>query len=409
MDDTARHLDIRRRRQRALHFLEDREQFPRRQNVRVEVNLQRTDTRRHLDDTFESPRFERRHHRMGAETQREVEDDGAIFDKNIVVTRTPVGNFRLEVANPAKNRVFPLRLPGKRRCGPHKRLHPCFLHTPKLARLRFGDPVETHFVTRLQLAELPEFRFGKRRRTDEAAEARPVGAENDRHVAREIDRTDGIGIVMNIGGMKTRLATILARPLGLRPDQAHARARRIVVNLVRSVEQRLDILVEKEIRRTMWPVKRGDLPFACQRHTGRMGELHRHSRRDGAFLCNAQHIARLQGACAMPAEAAEGERGSRAKIARCVESVSNGKIGALPGALDLAKRERLSALHLECLPEGNGVIVKPCFHLRAGKRHRRLATEAERGPFKRHFEGGSVLRIPHQPVRKPMRQGIHRP
>ena len=81
------------------------------------------------------------------------------------------------------------------------------------------------------------------RRADEAAEARSVRAEDDRHVAGEVDRADGIGVVVDVGGMQPRLAAIAPRPVRLRADQPHAGARAVEMHFIFGGEQRFDVVV----------------------------------------------------------------------------------------------------------------------------------------------------------------------
>ena len=49
-------------------------------------------------------------------------------------------------------------------------------------------------------------------RADEAAEARAVGPEDHRHVAGEVHAADGVGVVVDVGRMQSRLAAVVARP-----------------------------------------------------------------------------------------------------------------------------------------------------------------------------------------------------
>ena len=47
---------------------------------------------------------------------------------------------------------------------------------------------------------------------DEAAEARAVGAEDDRHVAGEVDGADGVGVVVDVRRMQAGLAAVACAP-----------------------------------------------------------------------------------------------------------------------------------------------------------------------------------------------------
>ena len=72
----------------------------------------------------------------------------------------------------------------------------------------------------------PSFHRSRRddgRRADEAAEARAVGAEDDRHVAGEVDRADGVGVVVDVRRVQAGLAAVGARPLRLRARPAARR------------------------------------------------------------------------------------------------------------------------------------------------------------------------------------------
>ena len=65
-----------------------------------------------------------------------------------------------------------------------------------------------------------------RDRADEAAEARAVGAEQDRHVAGEVDGADGVGVVVDVRRVQPGLAAVGPRPVGLRADRAGRRCGR---------------------------------------------------------------------------------------------------------------------------------------------------------------------------------------
>src|SRR5260370_252993 len=108
---------------------------------------------------------------------------------------------------------------------------------------------EAHFIARFQLPDLPEIRLDDRHRTNEAAEARTVGAEDHGHVPGEIDRADRIRIVVNIRWMQPGFTAVLARPFRLRPDQAHAGAARVEMDLPLGREELLDIARTEVLRR----------------------------------------------------------------------------------------------------------------------------------------------------------------
>ena len=102
--------------------------------------------------------------------------------------------------------------------------------------------------------------------TDEATERRAVGAEDDRHVAGEIDRADRIGVVVDIRRMQPGLAAVAPRPLRLRADQAHAGAVGIVVDLPRRRSQIIAMSAcVKKVRRAVRAVEHPDRPVVRDR------------------------------------------------------------------------------------------------------------------------------------------------
>jgi len=107
---------------------------------------------------------------------------------------------------------------------------------------------------------LPQIRLNHRGRADEAAQAGAVRAEDDRHVAGEIDRADGIGVVVDVGRMQARFAAVAPRPFRLRADQAHAGAAGVVVHLPVGGEEHLDVGIGEEIRRAVRAVEHADFP-----------------------------------------------------------------------------------------------------------------------------------------------------
>ena len=123
-----------------------------------------------------------------------------------------------------------------------------------------GEALEAHGVAGLELAKLPAFGFDDDGGADEAAEAGAVGAEQDRHVAGEIQRADGVGVVVQVGRMQAGFTAVLTRPLRLRADEAHAGAVRVVMHLPRREENHLDVFVREKIRRAVRAVEHAERP-----------------------------------------------------------------------------------------------------------------------------------------------------
>ena len=148
---------------------------------------------------------------------------------------------------------------------------------------------EPHFVAGLELAELPEIVARHHCRTDETAERRPVRAEQI-GMSPVKSRADGIGIIVDIGGMQSRLAAIQARPFRFGANQAHAGSGGIVVHFVRGREKRVDVVLPEEIRRAVRPVADRKLPVVRK---GRALERRCLDQVSGRAI-EAQRIARLR-------------------------------------------------------------------------------------------------------------------
>ena len=72
--------------------------------------------------------------------------------------------------------------------------------------------LEADAVARRELADLPQIGLDHHERADEPAQRRAVGPEDDRHVAGEVDGPDGVGVVVDVRGVQSRLAAVAPRP-----------------------------------------------------------------------------------------------------------------------------------------------------------------------------------------------------
>ena len=113
-----------------------------------------------------------------AHAQTYVERHRAIFDQEIVV------------ACAAINGVATLSDDGRTRRAPRR------WTCNRIGGARDGRKAQT--VAGLQLTELPKILVRRHGRADEAAQTRSVRPQQDRHVAGEIDRADGVGVVVDI-------------------------------------------------------------------------------------------------------------------------------------------------------------------------------------------------------------------
>ncbi len=133
-----------------------------------------------------------------------------------------------------------------------------------VARPGFVDRHEGDAVTGPELAEFPQLRIDHHDRADETTETRSVGAEDDRHVTGEIHRADRVGVVVQVGRMESRLATVGARPFRLRADEADSGSRRVVVDFPFGGEEGVDVLIEEEIGRAVRAVENSDFPIVSK-------------------------------------------------------------------------------------------------------------------------------------------------
>ncbi|OSN17059.1 hypothetical protein BV360_02746 [Pseudomonas syringae pv. actinidiae] len=125
--------------------------------------------------------------------------------------------------------------------------------------------VKPHPVASFQLPQLPQVRFDDGYRAHEAAQARAVRAEDDRHVTGKIHRANGIRVVVDVGRMQTRLTTVRADPFRLGADQAHAGAAGVEMHLPVGGKERFDIGFGEVFRRGVRAVDHSNLAnlFQC--------------------------------------------------------------------------------------------------------------------------------------------------
>src|SRR4029077_461555 len=109
-----------------------------------------------------------------------------------------------------------------------------------------------------ELADLPEFRLDDASGADETAQARTIRAENDRHVAGEINRSDGIRVIVDVRRVQPGFASVGASPARLRPDETHAGPRGVEMDLPLGGEEHLDVLGREEIGSAVRPVEHPD-------------------------------------------------------------------------------------------------------------------------------------------------------
>src|SRR6202011_3357561 len=172
-------------------------------------------------------------------------------------------------------------------------------------RIIGGQPFEADPIVRPQLAQLPQFRLHQRRRAHETAQRGSVRTEYHRHVAREIDRADGVRIVMDVRWVQPSFAAVAAGPSRLGSDEPNARPIRVVVDFPGFREKGTDVVLGEKVRRTMRAVQHADFPIVGDyRPAVRWDGTGRDRRVPAAYV---QNIARSHGAAAVTAEFSERE------------------------------------------------------------------------------------------------------
>ncbi len=353
------------------------------------------------------------HERVHAHAERDVEGHVAVLDEHVVVAVAAVRDTRARIRGlePADHAVVAVaaRADHLERCA---RVH-------ERRRRRLGDGHEPHGVAGPQLAELPQLAARDDRRADEPAERGSVGAEDDRGVAREVDRADRVRGVVDVRRVQPRLAAVLARPAGSRADEPDPGACRVVVHAVVGGVEHVDVGAREEVGRRVRALGDADLPRRGERgpavRRGRAAddpEARARAERGvggvGVGGSGPQHVAREQRPARVPAEAAERECGRGSEVRGHVDPAAHGQEQAEPGSVGAADRERLPGGDLERLPHRGRFAVDRDRRGRARDRHDGGGRESEHGSVGRDLEAGRALRVADREVRLRERDGIER-
>ena len=167
-----------------------------------------------LDDAAKS-RVSANHaaERVRAEPQVEVEDHRPVLDEHRA--RRPARRYVTCGASPSRRGSPGRSTPGRRSAGARGA-------SPSRAAARRDRRPAPRRDRRARSARGRPARAGRastgrraidRDRAHEPAEARTVGAEEDRHVAGEVDRADGVRRVVDVRRVEPRLTAVGARPL----------------------------------------------------------------------------------------------------------------------------------------------------------------------------------------------------
>ena len=177
------------------------------------MNLQGANSRRQIQHRNRATFLNGLHQGMNLEAQQQIQLHLAVFHKQILIAAA-ADRDRESAVRPLPVRAADIRL-NLRHSQRQRNLHQAapnaaspiackvaLLQLAQAFRLLKRQQVETDRVARMQLAELPEFRRSRRHRANKAAKTRTVRAKQNRHIACQIQRTDRIGIIVNIGWMK---------------------------------------------------------------------------------------------------------------------------------------------------------------------------------------------------------------
>ena len=231
---------------------------------------------------------------------------------------------------------------------------------------------EPHGVAGRQLAELPPVAADDGDRADEAAEARPVRAEQDRRVAGEVKRANAVGVVVDVRRVQPGLAAVGAGPLRLRPVEPHAGAVGVEVHGVVGADERVDVGAGEELGRAVRTLGDGDLPAVADAgllvDRGAGGPVRPHLVRAG-ILADGQRVALAQRAAVVAAERAQRERRRAAKVFGFDESAGDQHVAPHARSAEHADVEHATGGHVDRLPLRHGDAVDRHRHRRAGHAH----------------------------------------
>ncbi len=260
-------------------------------------------------------------------------------------------------------------------------------------------------VARCELAELPPLGGGHDSGAHEAAEARAVRSEDDRHVAGEVDGADRVAGVVDVGRVQAGLATISASPIGARAEQAHPRPGRVEVDPPLGAQQGLEAGDGEEVGGRMGADQHADVPLVGE-HRRQAGRQRAH--RAGRRRSNGEHVSRGDRPPLVSAEATQRERRA-APEERCDrEPAAHGERGAHPRAVHGADADHGAGRDLDRRPGRHGHAVDGRGHGRAADGEGQRGAGAQRRPGRRQLEGGGRLVVADDVVDEAMGEIVHR-
>src|SRR6267378_2606598 len=211
-------------------------------------------------------------------------------------------------------------------------------------------------------------------------------------VTSEIDRAHRVGVVVNIGGVKTSFAAIFASPPRLWTDQPHASAVRIVVHLPRRPEKHVKVFRSEKIRGPMRPVEDANLPLASVLRNQTLRKFASFSR-VGLRVIYVQYVSRAQRATRLTTEFPKDEGGAAGKIRRCFNAAANREISACPHALSGSHLQDRAARDKYCPPGWHRLTVQPRTEISAAQSNPGVTSKTQGWARDCYFKSGGAGRV----------------
>src|SRR5258708_27502685 len=118
-------------------------------------------------------------------------------------------------------------------------------------------------LARRQLPDLTKSGMPDSGGRHESSEDRTVWTQDHRHVPGEIHSADGVGIIVNVGGMQAGFTAVFPCPDWPRPDETNPRTVGVMVDFPRGREKHFDVAGREKIGFAMRAVQDADFPFRC--------------------------------------------------------------------------------------------------------------------------------------------------
>ena len=243
-----------------------------RQNAGVIVDLQRADAWRLIYDASEAFKADsasdRLHQRMDAKAETKVEHDRSVFDQEIGVAGTAIDD---DGRSPARHGMPTMQSSTPSLEGEIVRRpllgSSAAISASCLARRCAASAGVRRMKRTLspgcKLPHLPQLCLHDGGGTDEAAKRRPVGPEDHRHVAGEVDGADGVSVVVDVARMQSGFAAVAASPDWASGRSGGCRSGWSCSELPNPPRRTLSMYSgAKKVRRAVRAVEHADLPIA---------------------------------------------------------------------------------------------------------------------------------------------------